>query len=375
MSKASRVRAYQSRLPFPKEILFDTYRQAIAGGTNLFFEDTVFDGLHERGLPTGPQVVRRVRDYYLGELDRCKVFVLTKEALDCVLATAARLRDVAPQWMLEPPAVPMWVEFEDCVMGDVTTDQTVKALHVLPTDEPQDRRNFSVMRMGPVASAASGASGGDTPNAHPKDYVYHYRSEGQEWDTLRRSCPRADVCPLARAHSVQHNGHDFGQAVVVGGQRQALAALRAECTCWREGAEWTHLLYVLFAMLRADGAEHTVVERRVRYQLRDLTDHRKEARRAAERAREWNRTHPVYVRIALNHRVHVHRERRPDGSGILTDYELPGEGHYSQVVAHWRLLIPGEGRPWRGSTPRVVLVRGHERYVHGKRRVRFHVVP
>jgi hypothetical protein len=63
--------------------------------------------------------------------------------------------------------------------------------------------------------------------------------------------------------------------------------------------------------------------------------------------------------------------RTPPGIRYEIDEAM---GHTTSVVGHWRLLIPAEGKPWRGSAPWVVWVRTHERYVHGKRRVRFHVV-
>ena len=203
------------------------------------------------------------------------------------------------------------------------------------------------------------------------DY-FTYTTADDAWHLVKRDlCPHFDCCEIARRQvGNMPTLDDPDSRLEIDQRRDAAEAHACHCICYGRGQDRAHLIWTLFQMLRADGAHHTVVDRRLR-----ASGHRRNPQHKQEQERRArNATQPIYVRISLNQRVHVRRNHDANGQSTLTvSDELPG--HSTRVMAHWRLLVPGEGRPWKGGRPRVVEVSSHDRYIHGARRVRYHVTP
>ena len=355
-----------SHLPFPKDLAFDRYRAAMTSDLATREKGDLRHALTRIGVSPTSATATLVQQMAVDTLDRCKIFVLTPEALDCVLDTAARLhRRGAHVGPLVAPAVPMWVEFEAGALHDQTANRSTRALWYATAPEPTPGA-FQVLRVDDWVDAPGFAS----PPETPVEDVFAYSASTTSWLMKEgMGCPHTQQCPsclLAR----QPDG------VLIRQHADEVKALEAGCLCYEDGREWAHFHWVLFAMLRAEGAQHTVVDRRMA-RIRIRTPKPNKAERIAQTQRDtYNATHPLYVRIALNQRIHIRRDQRPDGaSGVVYELDADAEKHATTVIGHWRLLIPAPEKPWRGEQPRVIWVRSHERYVHGKRRVRYHVTP
>ncbi len=343
----------QQRLSFPKEIIFDQYRAGIVDNSNKAAVQEIEMALRLEGISPHSAKAAHLKQALLDSLDQSKVFVLTPEALEVVIATTERLRQKAQGLVLDLPALPMWVEFEGKTLQE--WERSIVALWFVPVTMPGHRArdgSFLVIRIGNRQTA-------------PSEDVFEYHAASQSWQMyLSPGCRHATSCPLA-SQMRQH------QRLVLSERADAFAALSAGCLCYEDGQHWAQFLWVLTQMLRAEGAKHTVIDRR--FQLRSrkthTTTHEKEEARAKA---GWNATHPVYIRISLEHRFHVRRAHH--ASGVALVYE-EGDQHLTQVVGHWRLLVPAPDKPWRGEQPRIIWVRSHARWVHGKRKVRYYVTP
>lgn len=339
-----------TRLAFPKDIHYDRFRAAALGEQGRVQMDEV---LRLGGIAPRSHQGEVLWQHYLAQLDQAKIFVLTAEALEIVLETAERLAHKTLPPPIDLPALPLWIEWEGGVLKE--HEYAIRAFWAVPMGfDAKTSEGFTLVRIG-------------TGEAQASQDGFSYSFTQQSWSLYYPdSCRRTAHCPLAATHRDQHGGLRLNQ------RADAFAALSSGCLCYEDGQAWTQLLWVMMQMLRAEGAKHTIIDRRLHIRSRRGHKTRKEKEEERERA-AWNATHPVYVRISLQHRIHVRRDAQaPSGISYTLD---ESERHATQVIGHYRLLIPAEGKPWRGSQPRVVWVRTHERYVHGKRRVRYQVVP
>ena len=366
------------RLPYPRDIFYDEFRKELQSGIKSgTTSHEVSQIAHELHLPQ--LAANRIYTRMISMLDQSRVYVLTREALECVLDTAIRMRHHTIALAPIAPVLPMWVEFENCTVA--TMDADLHAVWCVPdlllaeSSVGSPGSFITIQYAQPHTPSAQTATGSVSDGAvimpdfftRADQYSYGWDAGTRAWHLMRSvpACPRAHECPLAR-----RDVHDGVLTIV--SDRDAFPATDSQCICFEMGVQWTLLLYVLFAMLQAEGAEHTSIDRRLRTPRHDGHRTAFEKRLQADYD-AWNTNHPMYTRVSLSQRTHVRREQTPDGPAL--HYENTDESHITKVARHPRFLIPGPGKPWRGDVPRIVFVAGHNRHVHGHRRLRYHVVP
>lgn len=350
--------------PFPKEIYYDQFRKEILTDPHAWdVEQGIALRRLQTGLPLSIPALKPGVHYMVEQLEQSKVYVLTKDALTCVVGAAERLRTKSGFVDPAPPVVPMWVEFEEGRLGK--DDLASRALWIIPATLPgaQAReygQGYILVRCGAVQPSDGQAF------LLERDVSYAFYPSMREWRTRQAGgCRRSASCPL-KAQNFHRN------ELRISSRQDGLAAVDAGCQCYEDGVGWTHILYVLFSLLIAEGAEHKIVNRQTRIPAGEKRTAM--VKRLEQKNAEWNANHPSYVRISLSERIHVRRERVA-GNTVLRFEERSDTGHIATLAKFPRLLIPGPDKPWRGSAPQIVWVESHDRFVHGERRTRYYVLP
>ena len=272
----------------------------------------------------------------VGHLMGARIYVLTDDAVRCV-AEAAALLGTRPYDLLPPPALPLWIEFEQGFLRD-RTDWDTFALGIHPVA---------------VDTGKTPLAGVDNSwlqvrlfrhNAPVSSLYYQPDSRAWKWEYTLKPCTSG--CQLAALTTST-------LASVVHSEQAMAADLGLACACWAEGNEWLRLIAVFFHLLSASGVEREVIV------APPITRSRRQQRHGATVAR----AKPLrYERVSLSH-PKPQVVRRSEGKAEVvtpTADESTAWSRETRNKPYPRLLIAGPGSRWKKT--QVVFVAASKPY-------------
>lgn len=306
---------------------------------------------------------------------RASIYAITRPVAEVMIETANRLWGAQQyDFVLDaPPITPLWVEFlGNAVLGDES--MYVRGLLFRPIAGVGIPKGFTEAQVvkadlhDPEKILAAGlepARGFEVTlfddEAGTKSFTYGAGPAGVWSLNQIGPCASGAVCSIARrtranARYSVHKTLDMDEAF-----QQHSGKL---CRCYTDGMGWAAILYALLNLLNAEGVTHTQETHAA-----SVDDHlpNKVRRKANEAAEAWNgKFHKHFVTLSIAQRVHRVRVKRTPGAAgdarLLDDDatddddDTPSAMRSVGVPTHFRLLIPGPGKPWRGDRPRIISV-------------------
>lgn len=285
------------------------------------------DSLREL-LEVAPGSLYRLRDIpyemrYLGQqLKKVRPYVLALPVVQLVLDIASQQRVVPYAPFLSLPA---WIELDGASVGDEET----QFVAILAMQDPERPELTQIQLL--------------TPNMQQTKRIFLY-PEGR-WEYEQTGTCVSKNCPVA---SYTREGEPY---------RMKTSDVRGwpDCTCAQAGLVWMNLINTINQLLlhRKQPVEAEMLEREVpQPYAAPRTRREKEANTDARR-----RSRPNIVNISLSAPVRIVARR--SGSGTAEHAQLEWEEDKISVEAHYRVLIPGEGKPWKAL--KIVPISSYER--------------
>lgn len=275
--------------------------------------------------------------FILGQLKRCKPYILSEPVVQMLLdmSEKAGSQPIAFEPFLR---LPLWIEFENSAVGDNTT-------------------SFVACFVYPDIAARSDKVRCDllTPDMQQTKTVLF--SPVGAWEYEQMGACESTTCEIAR---YTREGDIF--------RLRESDDCGPECLCQRAGYTWAQLIKGCNHLLkhRKEPLAESLIEREIStpHAGQRLTRKEKEENSAARK-----RSQPNIIKISLSAPVRVSQRSSGAAHGEQSEIEMKK----IVIEAHWRLLIPGEGKPWKRL--QILQIESYERHQKPGAPTIYHVEP
>ena len=277
--------------------------------------------------------------YLLRQLKQCHPYILAQPVVTVGMEMVRKAGTKALP--IEPfLSLPLWIEFDQMAVGDEETHFVAVFLYRDPFDE-EVRCDWLEKQMQRIKTSL-------------------FKPDGQ-WEYEQMGTCERNTCTVAH-YTVE------GRLFRLREQDKAVAHA---CTCWQGGFLWSQMIRVLnfFLLHRKEPVSCEELVRTVPVPYAHPTTRReKEANSAASRASRPNlRVISLSAPVSLSQReASTQREAEKKRERETISLEK------ISVEGHWRVLIPGEGKPWKAL--QIIPIESYQRSQSpAEERTRFHV--
>lgn len=308
------------------------------------------DSLRET-LEIDPNFLYRVREVppalkqVQQSLKQCNPFILSVEV--CQLVLDVMEKSGTSPLPYEPfLKVPLWVEFGGATIGDDATQFSALFLH--PDPHQPGMLQCDLL----------------TPTMQQTKSLYFSAKDGA-WELEQKGACESKTCEVAR-YTIE------GQPFRI---RDIDKEYCGDCACHEGGFTWAQLVKAVNHLLKFHGKPmlEQITERRVPVPHastgKPLTRKQKE-----ENSQASKRSRPNVVVISLSAPVVVKQRQKGSTPQASSPLSIEEEKETISVQAHYKVLVPGQGKPWK--TLQIVQVENYTRQQKAaSQRTRYHVIP
>lgn len=233
--------------------------------------------------------------------------------------------------------IPLWVELEQATIGDENYQFAAMSVYRLANELRCDLLSPDMQRVKTLLFSETGE--------------WEYEQQGS---CISKECSVAPYTLEGEPYRIRQQDHKYG----------------TQCICWQAGQTWAQIVRAINHLLKnrkQDPLMEDIEAREIALPYRTPKTFKEKT--ANSRAKQASR--PNVITLSLSTPVSVTRRT----SGQIDDKERISVELVEEtlnVAAHWKYLIPGEGKPWKAF--KIVKIESYERHQKpGTQRTRYRV--